>query len=90
MELIVFESAAYWKMQEDLISKFKAALKEATKKEDDWISTDEAKQLLKVKSKSKMQQLRDDGLIKFSQHSRKNIVYSKASILDYLKKNMPS
>lgn len=90
MEIIVFEKDTYWKMQTELMKMFRESLKEASKPPSDWISTEEAKELLGVKSKSKMQQLRDDNAIKFSKHGGKLIKYSKASILDYLKKNIPS
>lgn len=90
MEIIIFEKDTYWKMQAELMKMFSDSLKEAKKPQDDWISTEEAKQLLGVKSKSKMQQLRDENAIKFSKHGRKLIRYSRSSILDYLKKNIPS
>ena len=89
MEIIVFEKETYWKMQTELMKMFRDSLKEANKPAEDWISTEEAKLLLGVKSKSKMQQLRDTNAIKYSKHGRKLIQYSKASILDYLKKNIP-
>ena len=90
MEIIVFEKETYWKMQTELMKMFRDSLKEANKPAEDWISTEEAKLLLGVKSKSKMQQLRDANAIKYSKHGRKLIQYSKASILDYLKKNIPA
>ncbi len=90
MEIIVFEKETYWKMQTELMKMFRDSLKEANKPAEDWISTEEAKLLLGVKSKSKMQQLRDTNAIKYSKHGRKLIQYSKASILDYLKKNIPA
>ena len=89
MDVIVFEKEAYWQMQNQLMQMFQKALKEANKQPDDWISTDQAKLLLGVKSKSKMQQLRDTDAIKFSKHGHKSIMYSKQSILDYLKRNVP-
>jgi hypothetical protein len=90
MEIIVFEKETYWRMQQELMGMFQRALKEATKKsEDDWISTEEAKVLLGVKSKSKMQELRDLDAIKFSKYGKKLIKYSKSSILKYLEKNIP-
>lgn len=90
MEIIVFEKETYWKMQTELMKMFRESLKEANKPPDDWVSTEEAKMLLGVKSKSKMQQLRDTNAIKYSKHGKKLIQYSKSSILDYLKKNIPA
>jgi hypothetical protein len=90
MEIIIFEKSSYWRMQRELMSMFQDALKDANKKsEDDWISTEEAKALLGVKSKSKMQELRDEDKIKFSKHGKKLIKYSRSSILKYLERNVP-
>lgn len=89
MEIIVFEKETYWKMQGELIQMFQNALKEATKQPDDWITTEQAKALLGVKSKSKMQELRDTDAIKFSKHGKKSIMYSHKSILEFLKRNIP-
>ncbi|MBS1635412.1 MAG: helix-turn-helix domain-containing protein [Bacteroidetes bacterium] len=89
MEIIVFEKETYWKMQTELMQMFQKALKEANKEEDDWIPTEKAKALLGVKSKSKMQELRDNDCIKFSKLGKKTIMYSHKSILDFLKRNIP-
>ena len=89
MEIIVFEKETYWKMQTELIKMFQEALKDAKKPDGDWISTEEAKTLLGVKSKSKMQELRDNSAIQFSKHGRKTIMYSRKRILEFLKKNIP-
>ncbi|MFY9308202.1 MAG: hypothetical protein WAQ28_04040 [Bacteroidia bacterium] len=88
MEIIVFEKETYWKMQSELIKMFQEALKEAKKPDEDWISTEEAKILLGVKSKSKMQELRDTNAIQFSKHGKKTIMYSRKSIREFLKKNI--
>lgn len=90
MEIIVFEKETYWKMQTELMKMFQDSLKAATKQPEDWISKEEAKLLLGVKSKTKMQELRDTNSIKFSKHGTRLIKYSRASILEYLKKNIPA
>ena len=88
MDVIVLESQAYYRLLEELDQKIKKAVAEALKKnEDDWVDGDEAKQLLKIKSKSKLQSLRDNGEITFSQHGR-IILYYRPSILEFLKKHV--
>ena len=52
----------------------------------EWLSTDEAMTLLWIKGKTKLQNLRDNLAIKFSQHGR-IIKYSRSSILEFLEKN---
>ena len=51
-----------------------------------WVNNEESKRLLGVKSKSKMQQLRDYGEITFARPG-KIILYSKKSIIYYLNKH---
>ena len=93
MELIVFEKEAYYKMLGEISNMFKIAVKEikqeftGNQKENDWINLEEAKNLLDVKSKTKMQQLRNHGSILFTKYGKK-IKYSKKSILDYLSTNV--
>ena len=93
MEVIIIDSKAFKKLKEDLFEEFKQVLIEAKKEtlaqlamESDWIPTDEAKKLLGIKSKSKMQQLRDYGEIVFTKPG-KIILYSKKSIITYLNKH---
>lgn len=85
MKVIVFEEQAYYKLVEEI----KAAVREAAKElknEKVWLSTEEAKNLLGFRSKTKMQQLRDNGEIVFSQHGR-TIKYCRKSCLEFLEKN---
>jgi hypothetical protein len=52
-----------------------------------WVSDEQAMQLLKIKSKTTLQQLRDGGKIRFSQPQKKIILYDRLSIDAYLEKN---
>ncbi len=49
-----------------------------------WVSTEEAMELLHLKSKTSMQKLRDTGALTFSQPMKKLILYKYDSILKYL------
>ena len=93
MELIVFEKEAYYKMIAEITAIIKASIKDAqlevikSKTEVDWIDADEAKELLNVRSKTKMQQLRSSGDILFTKYGRK-IKYSKKSIINLLNRSI--
>jgi len=89
MKVIVFEERAYYKMLDEVKKVVKDATKESKQEAEqkEWLSTDEAKTLLGIKSKSKLQQLRDNGEIIFSQHGRV-IRYSRKSILDFIENNI--
>jgi len=74
---------------------FYALLKEAVERlqpnqvleHDPWVSDEEAMNLLRIKSKTTLQKLRDHGEIRFSQPTKKHIVYDRSSILAYLEKH---
>ena len=85
MKLIVFQDEAY----QQLVLEFRKMLMDAIAevKQDEWLSPEEAKKLLGIKSKSKLQQLRDSGEILFSQHGR-IIKYSRQSINRFLMKHV--
>lgn len=93
MEIIVFESQAFYKLQAEQLLLFKQALKEAKLEaidamspDADWLTLAEAKKILPYNSKTKWQELRDTGSVVFSQFGRK-ILYSKKSIRTYIEKN---
>lgn len=93
MEVIIFEKESYHQMMRELMAHFKNAIKEAKKEAfietspaNDWITSEEAKGILGFKSKSKLQKMRDQGDIVFTQHGR-TIKYSKSSILNFLNKH---
>lgn len=90
MEIIVFEKETYWKMQAELIAMIAKSLDEMRAPEEDWIGTEAAKKLLGIKSKSKLQLLRNTNAIRYSKPGKRNLRYSKSSILDYLKHKIQS
>ena len=52
-----------------------------------WLDTNETKNLLSIKSDTSLFNLRSQGLIEYSQPSRKVILYKRDSILAYLEKH---
>jgi hypothetical protein len=55
-------------------------------KEHRWITGDEAMTLLNI-GRVTLQKYRDEGRIRFSQHDRKNILYDRSSILEFIEKH---
>lgn len=86
MKVILLENdEAYQKLMQDIKALVKDAIKEVkTEKDESWVSTEEAKKILGVKSKSKMQDLRDKNL----KHG-KIIQYYKPSLSSFLEKHVP-
>ncbi|MFC2110419.1 helix-turn-helix domain-containing protein [Bacteroidota bacterium] len=64
-------------------------LEDSTKKEPKktWVSTQEAMELLTIKSKSTLLDLRQNGEIEYSQPMKKIILYRYDSLLAYLEKH---
>ena len=52
--------------------------------QDKWISDKEAMSMLRISSTTTLQKYRDQGLIRFSQPSRKVILYDRDSILKFI------
>jgi hypothetical protein len=56
-------------------------------KGDKWITGDEVMRLLNISSPTTMQKLRDTSALRFSQMSKKLIMYDRASVDEYLEKH---
>lgn len=84
MQVICLEEDAFYTLVEQVVARLK---KEHSKEKAKWVSDEEAMSLLKIKSKTTLQKLRDEGKIRFSQPQKKVIVYDTDSINQYLERN---
>ncbi len=84
MEVSCLEEPAFYALIEQVIDRLKP---KAESYQDKWINGDQAMNLLKVKSKTTVQRLRDEGKIRFSQPQKKIILYDRDSIMEYLDQN---
>ena len=90
MKFIVLDTEALDDLKQDLKEYIKHCILETlsdkkTTESSDWLGWEDAKKLLPYKSKSTWQNLRDQGLIEFSQApNSRNILYSRKSILNYI------
>ncbi|MEL7118750.1 MAG: helix-turn-helix domain-containing protein [Bacteroidota bacterium] len=80
-EVICLESKAFYILMENVINRFKH---HHEKEHDKWINDEEAMHLLRIKSRTTLQKLRDEGRIRYSQPTRKLILYDRDSLLEYL------
>jgi hypothetical protein len=85
MEVICLQDDAFYALIETVVKRIKESEKI---QDDDFMNTVDAMTLLGIKSKATLQKLRDNGSIDFSQHSKKVILYSRKSIIEYLKKHL--
>lgn len=83
MEVICFEDRAFYALIDKLEAYIDSKKPQQTK-EDKWISGTEAMNMLRIKSKTTLQKLRDEGKIRFTQPEKKIVLYDRDSINAYL------
>lgn len=81
MDVICLEDTAFYALVEQVVARIK---EKQGVKEDKWISPEEAMKKLRISSKTTLQELRDNGEIRFSHPRKKVILYDIDSINEYL------
>jgi hypothetical protein len=84
MEVICLQDEAFYALIDEVVARLK---EKQDAKPYKWVSGAQAMQLLKIKSKTTLQTLRDEGKIRFSQPQKKIILYDRHSIDVYLEGN---
>lgn len=84
MNVICLQDEAFYELVEEVSQRLIA--KQQTQ-EDKWLDTDEAMRILKIKSKTTLQQLRDEGKVRFSQPQKKVILYDRNSLIAYIEEH---
>ncbi len=82
MNVICIEEKAFYALWDRMFKYVRSQMEMDTP--DKWIDKKEAKRLLRIKSDTTLQKLRDEGQIRYSQPERKHILYDRDSINDYL------
>ncbi len=82
LDIICLESEAFYALVEEVVGRLKD---KHSIEHDQWINDEEAMRLLHISSKTTLQKYRDDGSIRFSQPSKKLILYDRESIMEFLK-----
>ena len=83
MEVICLESKAFYELVQQVTDK----LMEAKEEKPEWISGEEAMDMLKITSKTTLQKLKNEGHIGYSQPMKKLLLYNRESILQYIEKH---
>jgi uncharacterized protein (DUF488 family) len=81
LDIICLESEAFYALVEEVVGRLK---EKHNIEHEKWISDEEAMKLLHVSSKTTLQKYRDEGYIRFSQPTKKLILYDRDSILEFL------
>ncbi|KAA3634002.1 MAG: DNA-binding protein [Bacteroidetes bacterium] len=79
-EVICLESIAFYQLIEEVVERLSG--KQAAPEK--WINDQQAMELLGISSRSTLQKYRDEGFLRFTQPSRKLILYDRDSILEFL------
>lgn len=81
MNVICIDEKAFYSLLDGVIKYVESKMgKDAP---DKWVDKKEAMQVLRIKSATTLQKLRDQGMIRFSQPEKKHIVYDRDSINEY-------
>jgi hypothetical protein len=86
VQLICLQDDAFHALIDEVVHRIMQA--EKLRSEDKWISPEEAMNKLRIKSKTTLQRLRDEGLIRYTQPDKKYILYDSDSINAYLEKHV--
>ena len=84
LNIICLESQALYELIDEVVAYVKSQNLPTAKR---WLNDTEAMELLGVTSKTTMQKYRDEGKIRFTQPSRKVILYDRESIMTFLEKH---
>lgn len=84
MEVICLQDEAFYSLIEEVVNRLED---KRTDKDEIWVSPERAMEILNVKSKTTLQNLRDGGAIVYTQPQKKIILYKTDSLLAYLDKH---
>lgn len=84
MEVVVLDKEAFYALFRKVVEHLEADRKDTP---DKWIDGAEAMSILKIKSTTTLQKLRDGGKIRFSQPQKKIILYDRDSIMEFIEKH---
>lgn len=84
MEVIFLQTEAFYTLVEQVVSRLS---EKNNPKQEKWVGTDDAMDILKIKSKTTLQTLRNEDKIRFTHPQKKIILYDRYSLNDYLEKH---
>lgn len=84
MQVVCLQEEAFYALFDKVVEHVEAKRKDKPFK---WVDGEETMSLLKIKSTTALQKLRDEGKIRFSQPQKKIILYDRDSINEYIEKH---
>jgi hypothetical protein len=86
MKVILIDEAAFFELFDRVLQHVDQKIAQE-KKNNNWLTPEEAMKALNISSKTTLQKYRDEGKIRFAQPSRKIILYDPKSIDAFLQKH---
>ena len=84
MNVICLEEGAFFELVEQTLAKLQENM---PVRDDKWVGEEEIMRMLRIKSKTTLQKLRDSDLIRYSQPLHKIILYDRESVIEYIEKH---
>ena len=84
LNIICLESSALYELVENVVDQLKDKYDIDKRK---WIQGEEVMKMLGIKSTTTLLKLRNEGMIRYSQPTKKVLLYDKDSILRYIEKS---
>ncbi len=84
MQVICLEEPAFYQLIDEVVARLQSKQNSNHKK---WLTGNEAMEILSIKSKTTLQNLRDNGKIRYSKAQERIFLYDHDSILEYLNDN---
>jgi len=84
MNVICLEDEAFYSLVEEVVERLKEKHKVT---HDKWVSPERAMEILNIKSKTTLQNLRNTGAIMYTQPQKRIILYDYESLQEYLQNN---
>ena len=84
MQVVCLQEEAFYALFKKVIEHVESKRQDTL---DRWIDGEEAMSILRIKSTTTLQKLRDEGKIRFSQPQKKIILYDRVSIMEYIEKH---
>ncbi|MCM4169810.1 hypothetical protein KCTC52924_03588 [Arenibacter antarcticus] len=81
MQVVCLQEEAFYALFDKVLEHIEGKVKDKPAK---WIDGEEAMSIVKIKSTTTLQKLRDEGKIRFSQPQKKIILYDRDSINEYI------
>ena len=84
LNVICLESEAFYALIDEVVQHIE---NKSDSKYPKWVETEDAKEILHIKSDTKLKELRDKGAFRYSKPGPKLVLYQRDSLYGYLEKH---